>query len=70
MTMTAPKRHWGTDDELKFLDGLGKHAPELGQKRSVLLSRYRMALSKRTDWTGIDKHTIMRYLDAAALASH
>lgn len=68
--MPTARRHWSTEDELKFLNGLGKHAPELEQSRETLLPRYRMSLDRRRDWTGVDKNTILRYLDAEITKPH
>lgn len=53
-----------TEDEIKFLAGLGKHAESRGISRAGLLYRYILAAEKRENWGGIDKRSCLKYAHA------
>ena len=46
-------RHWGTADEVMFLEGLGGWGPIPGDRRQAL-RQYLMAMSLRAEWGGVN----------------
>lgn len=55
---------WTEVDEIKFIQGLGTFS-KLRLLRVELLRRYRQAIAKRTDWTGIDRGRVFFRADSA-----
>jgi len=47
-----------TENEQKFIDGLGGWKPSLAMARHKLLMRYYKAMKKRKDWGHIDPDLI------------
>jgi len=64
----ARSKLWYTEDEIKFLKGLGTHARrprgEEDQKayRLKLLSRYRDAMKSRVRWDKLDRIKIEQFV--------
>ena len=62
--MTYPS--YGTRSELKFIREIGRnqrHALLRSKTRLQLLENYRKALELRSDWKGIDKKQVVKFLD-------
>ncbi len=54
---------WSTDDEIWYLDRIGRGTRGVGKVNSVeLLRRYRIGALRRTQWDAIDKATVLRHL--------
>lgn len=49
---------WTTENEVSFINHLGKFAPRQKVTRDVLLQRYLDAMKLRQDWDGLDRVTI------------
>lgn len=65
------KLRWGTSHELRFLKGLGgwrrpgSHEKEIpkGERRRILLLKYREAMRTRQNWGDINPKRVMEYVD-------
>lgn len=55
------ENQWSTDDELTFLQNIGK-SPKGRFSRPVLLKRYWEGAVKRDNWGDLDKWRILAYL--------
>jgi len=57
------EKGWTTDNEKKFLDGLGtgKWKKGWGPSRRELLRRYLESLEGRVRWGGVDKRAVEEY---------
>jgi len=68
---TEVETHWGTADEIKFIDGLGgwigsDHilANEDKKQRKIrLLNKYLDACAVRTKWDSVRSAVIIRYVE-------
>ncbi len=55
-----------TLDEIRFLEGLGDHAPRFdGRDRDRLLLGYRRSMVWRNAWGNVDTERIREYLEEA-----
>ncbi len=53
-----------TGDEIRFLEGLGGHAPRFeGRDRERLLLGYRRSMLWRSAWGHVDQWKILQYLE-------
>ncbi len=51
-----------TEQELRFIDGLGTHAKLANEcSRQELLEKYILATELRTAWAGINKVEVVKY---------
>ena len=62
------KIHWSTQDEIEFLDGVGKEwrkqdGPQDPNLRFKCLMGYRDSILKRSNWGDINRNEIVKYLN-------
>lgn len=59
-------RYWGTNDEIKYLEEIGKHnKTSLNKmKRAEWLKKYKESMKRRDRWETINPNEIMTYIDA------
>lgn len=50
-----------TENEMQFIDGLGKHS-DMNIDRNDLLQGYLIGSIKRNDWAGMQKDLIIKYV--------
>jgi len=54
-----PPAYWGTESEIKFLEGLGTHAAHNTYTVEELLDFYIHASVRRSDWGIMDKKKVL-----------
>jgi hypothetical protein len=59
-------RWWKTEDEIRYLDGIGTYCAVKGRKtepKIKFLLRYRKAIESRVYWDHIDAAKVRAYVD-------
>ena len=56
-----PEQRWTTEDEVKFLNGLGTYSQLYGVSREGLLTGYIAGAERRAYWNGLDGGRILAH---------
>lgn len=66
MGTTQRAYSWHTEDEIDYIDRMGRHSLEgVACGRLAILQAYQHGLERRTDWGTLDRNIILSHLGKA-----